>query len=259
MNNSQATKTTFRHCVFIGFILGLSYISCPDLKAQYHEVGKASYYGKKFHGRKTASGEIYHSGKLTAAHKSLPFGTLVKVVNPKNGKSVTVKINDRGPYAKGRIIDLSGAAAEQIGLLSSGVATVELTSNFDSNLAQTKKLKKQKLAETADENISSFENTIEFCDQIEEAGKTYDKDGSSVAISGYGIQLGSFRNLQYATDLAESLCYEEPQEIFIHIEEKENQKFYRVLVGHCIEKQEAQLFLNNLQKRGLDGFVVKHL
>lgn len=88
--------------------------------------GKASYYGNEFDGRKTASGEIFRQSKLTAAHKKLPFGTQVKVTNLKNGKSVTVKINDRGPFVAGRIIDLSKTAAEEIGMLKDGVAKVKI-------------------------------------------------------------------------------------------------------------------------------------
>ncbi|MBO6676926.1 MAG: septal ring lytic transglycosylase RlpA family protein [Rhizobiales bacterium] len=88
--------------------------------------GIASYYGRKFHGRPTASGERFDMNDLTAAHKTLPFGTLVRVTNPRNGKQVTVRINDRGPYAHGRTIDLSRAAAQEIGLIGRGHGSVEL-------------------------------------------------------------------------------------------------------------------------------------
>jgi rare lipoprotein A len=88
--------------------------------------GMASYYGLGFHGKKTASGERFNMYKLTAAHKSLPFGTRVRVTNLDNNKSVIVRINDRGPYAKGRIIDLSLAAARDIGMVKSGTARVRL-------------------------------------------------------------------------------------------------------------------------------------
>jgi rare lipoprotein A len=90
------------------------------------ETGYASWYGNRFHGRQTASGEIYDMNKLTAAHKKLPFGTYVRVVNLDNGKSTVVKINDRGPFVKGRIIDLSRAAAESIDMLGTGVAKVTI-------------------------------------------------------------------------------------------------------------------------------------
>lgn len=101
----------------------------PDKKAAkgaYVEEGQASWYGKKFHGRKTASGEKFNMHALTAAHKTLPFGTRVKVTNLDNSKSVVVKINDRGPFTKGRIIDLSYAAAKKVGMIESGVARVRI-------------------------------------------------------------------------------------------------------------------------------------
>ena len=92
----------------------------------YHAVGLASYYGRKFHGRRTASGEHYNMQALTAAHRTLAFGSRVEVTNLKNGRKVRVRINDRGPFIKGRIIDLSYAAAKQIGMLSRGVARVKI-------------------------------------------------------------------------------------------------------------------------------------
>lgn len=90
-------------------------------------VGVASFYGPGFHGKKTASGERFNMYDLTAAHKTIPFNTKVKVTNIENNKSVVVRINDRGPYKKGRIIDLSKSAAEKIGLIQSGTAKVKLT------------------------------------------------------------------------------------------------------------------------------------
>lgn len=93
----------------------------------YKQRGIASWYGSKFHGRRTASGEIYNMYAFTAAHKSLPFGTYVKVRNLKNNREVIVRINDRGPYYPGRIIDLSYAAAKAIGMIGTGTAPVEIT------------------------------------------------------------------------------------------------------------------------------------
>ncbi len=90
------------------------------------EVGWASWYGKKFHGRQTASGEVYDMYQLTAAHKTLPLGTTVMVTHLKNDKSVMVIINDRGPFVKGRIIDLSYASAQAVGMVEEGVAKVRV-------------------------------------------------------------------------------------------------------------------------------------
>ena len=88
--------------------------------------GKASWYGPKFHGRLTANGEIFNSYGLTAAHRSLPFGTKVRVTNLRNGRSVIVRINDRGPFIKGRIIDLSAGAAQKLNMVGNGVANVQI-------------------------------------------------------------------------------------------------------------------------------------
>ena len=89
-------------------------------------TGTASFYGKRFHGRLTANGERFDMRAMTAAHRTLPFGSKVRVTNPRNGRQVVVRINDRGPFAKGRAIDLSRAAAEEIGMIHRGHARVEL-------------------------------------------------------------------------------------------------------------------------------------
>jgi rare lipoprotein A len=92
----------------------------------FEQEGLASWYGGKFQGRRTANGEIFDTNEFTAAHKSLPFGTIVKVTSLENGKSTVVRINDRGPFVPGRIIDLSQAAASAIGLAGKGVAKVRI-------------------------------------------------------------------------------------------------------------------------------------
>ena len=88
--------------------------------------GKASYYHDSLHGRQTASGEIYNKSAMTAAHKYLPLGTRVRVTNVKTGKSIKVKINDRGPFVKGRIIDLSRKAATKLGMIDKGIVNVKV-------------------------------------------------------------------------------------------------------------------------------------
>jgi rare lipoprotein A len=88
------------------------------------QTGAASWYGPGFHGKRTANGETFNTNALTAAHKTLPFGTQVRVTNERTGKSVVVRINDRGPYAHGRVIDLSKAAAEAVGIEGVGQVTL---------------------------------------------------------------------------------------------------------------------------------------
>ncbi len=98
-----------------------------SLPTKAQQRGKATFYTRKWDGRKTASGERLYNDSLVCAHKTHKFGTLLKVKNPVNGKEVVVKVIDRGPYAKGRIIDLSIRAARELGILSQGVAVVEVS------------------------------------------------------------------------------------------------------------------------------------
>ena len=90
------------------------------------QIGVASYYGSKFHKKRTANGEIFNMYKVSAAHKTLPLGTKVRVINLKNGRSLTMTINDRGPYTKGRVIDLSYKAAQKLGFVNQGTTKVRI-------------------------------------------------------------------------------------------------------------------------------------
>ncbi len=94
---------------------------------RYSKEGIASWYGPGFHGKKTANGEIYNQNAMTAAHKTLPLGSVVEVKNLENGKKIIVRINDRGPFIHGRIIDLSKKGAAKLGMLDSGIAKVRVT------------------------------------------------------------------------------------------------------------------------------------
>ncbi len=105
-------------------IVILSFVASNVMSQTY--TGNASYYGSGFHGRKSASGKVYDMYKFTCAHRSLPFGTRLKVTNLKNGKTTTVEVTDRGPYAKGRIIDLSKVAAIELDMVKAGVTRVRI-------------------------------------------------------------------------------------------------------------------------------------
>src|SRR5436190_7765725 len=118
----------FYHRVIL-FSSILFLVACAERRANVPVEllsGKASYYGDEFHGDTTASGDIYDQNEFTAAHRTLPFGTLVLVVNEKNKKEVVVSINDRGPFHKKRIIDLSVASAMKIGMYENGIASVKI-------------------------------------------------------------------------------------------------------------------------------------
>lgn len=107
----------YRYWSLLLFFLLYSFSTYAQLKT---ETGVASYYGKRFHGRQTASGEVFDKGKMTAAHRTLPFGTIVKVTREDNGNFIYVRINDRGPFIRNRVIDLSRKAAEKLGIVRRG-------------------------------------------------------------------------------------------------------------------------------------------
>jgi len=118
---SEEQKIVFVTTVVVLLVYGL--MEFHDL---YSMTGIASWYGRRFMGKKTASGEIFDPEKMTAAHRRLPMGTIVKVMNLKNGRETVVRINDRGPYIPGRIIDLSRAAARQMDMIKRGLAPVRM-------------------------------------------------------------------------------------------------------------------------------------
>jgi len=123
------TKLTGIRFIPVFFVMTFLLFSCARIyypPSEIIQTGVASWYGPNFHGKTTSNKEIYDMHDLTAAHKSLPFGTYVMVTNLNNGKSVTVRINDRGPFVKGRIIDLSYAAAKAVDMIGTGTAPVRL-------------------------------------------------------------------------------------------------------------------------------------
>lgn len=143
MLNNKLKRMKKLNLIFVALILNLL-VGCSSASAISHDkttsyssthqlTGKASWYSQKFHGKRTASGERYNKGAYTAAHKSLPFGTIVRVTNTANDKKVDVKINDRGPFVKGRVIDLSQEAFEQIGSVKKGVVPIKIEIIDDSN------------------------------------------------------------------------------------------------------------------------------
>jgi rare lipoprotein A len=112
--------------LLLGGCTSLSHAPDSGRAADYRAEGLASWYGSRHHGRRTASGERFNQHALTAAHRSLPIGSRVRVTNLRNLRSVVVRINDRGPHARGRLIDVSRKAAEQLGMLNSGEAPVRV-------------------------------------------------------------------------------------------------------------------------------------
>lgn len=116
---------TIKQVIFFLATLVTFALTTPAV-AQGQQHGKASYYSNSLHGHRTSDGSRYHKDSLTCAHRTLPFGTLLKITNKKNGKEVIVKVTDRGPYCTGRVVDLSMAAARELGMVARGVAAVQV-------------------------------------------------------------------------------------------------------------------------------------
>jgi rare lipoprotein A len=127
INGAQERMTrSSRPLAITAVVLGCTFgaVSAPAEETQPIQTGATSWYGPGFHGKRTANGERFNTNALTAAHKTLPFGTQLRVTNERTGRSVVVRINDRGPYAHGRVIDLSKAAADAVGFLGVGMVTL---------------------------------------------------------------------------------------------------------------------------------------
>jgi rare lipoprotein A len=183
------------------------------------EKGYASWYGGKFQGRTTASGEIFDTNLLTAAHKTLPFGTIVRVTNLENNLSVEVKINDRGPFVEGRIIDLSHAAAKIIEMLGMGVAPVSV----------------EVVSGSAD---IAAEDT---------AGEIPDKNNGLVI-----IQVGSFQNRKNAQAVLNLL-----KDIGVPAVFEESGEVIRVIIPEVAEK-DTEWYLTKLKHLGFYDSFIRH-
>jgi len=167
------------------------------------ESGVASWYGPKFHGKRTANGEIYNMYSLTAAHRTLPFNSFVRVHNLDNGESIVVRINDRGPFAKNRIIDLSKKAAAEIGMLGPGTARVQLyLVEGDRNSVADRNLKEPtytvQLGSFAEENRAIRRSSQISGSRVE---KVYLNGGNAV----YRVYYGTFTRQERAEEAKRDL------------------------------------------------------
>ncbi len=193
-----------------------------DSSAGYRERGIASWYGTKFHGRRTSSGETYDMYKMTAAHKTLPLPTYVEVINLENNKRIIVRVNDRGPFHEGRIIDLSYTAATKLGIVRNGTGRVEVRA-LSANTAST--------------------GTIAADDSAPRK-----QDGGKQAIY---VQVGSFSDSVNASALKQKLEALSSHMITIRQVVVNNRPFYRVLIGPIFHIDIADKVVATLNQLGV--------
>lgn len=203
------------------------------------QTGKASFYADKFEGSFTASGEKYKHNKLTAAHKSLPFGTKVRVTNLANNEAVEVLINDRGPYVENRIIDLSKSAAEKLGFVNQGLAEVKL-----------------EIIDPGDGKKSDPVKTIDHV-AVEEQ-EFYDFEIARLKPKGYGIQIGTYQELVNLMRLSDNLKNSYKKQVTVQVKIVNGVKYYGIILGQFSTRSKAEQFRNNLVRKFPDAFIVEY-
>ena len=206
----------------------------PAIDYNYNEVGIASWYGPGFHGKKTANGEVFDQNKISAAHKTLPMPSIVKVTNLDNGKVLeNIRVNDRGPFAGNRIIDLSKKAAQELGFVNSGVAKVrvEIMEN-ESRIYASKNSKKNSVRKANKAKVEKVQRKVipseEGEQNSDEVSKNSTEDNSILKDKPVIIQVGAFGDHRNAKSLTENLS-----EFKAYIERKfiDNKYLYRVRIG----------------------------
>jgi len=194
-----------------------------DSAQGYVKRGMASWYGPDFHGKRTSSGETYNMHAMTAAHKTLPLPTTVRVKNLSNGKTVVLKVNDRGPFKDDRVIDLSFAAAKKLGVVGPGTAKVEVTALTSDSTKSRPKVRVMPLKSTASTQDDVF------------------------------IQLGSFGSELNARNLLNDLTAKNEKPILISKVDTEKGVFHRVRLGPLLDLSEADSVHKRLKRKGFPG------
>jgi len=232
-------------------VLGKTYRVMKTAKG-YKERGGASWYGTKFHGRLTSNGERYNMYEMTAAHKSLPIPTYVTVKNLDNGREIIVRVNDRGPFHEGRIIDLSYAAASKIGMLKKGTARVEVKAIDPREWKKSKRARKKAKVAAAKASAAALVAPVAVAATLDTSASA-----NTAVIKREYLQVAAFKNLEAAQTLQNQLldtlqALNEAANVVIH---PSDQDVYRVRIGPFGSTAESLLIKN---AAGLESFGKMH-
>jgi len=222
-------------------VLGREYVPATTVR-RYRERGVASWYGRKFHGQKTSTGEPYDMYKMTAAHPTLPLPSYARVTNVSTGKSVIVRVNDRGPFLHGRVIDLSYAAANKIGIAQNGSGLVDVEAIVPSDLVLANATPPLAPVSGPEPSAASPDPELE----------------ASAAPGGFAVQLGAFANYANAQNF---LTHAQNQLAAVPVEAKVRQMggLFRVYVGPYADRDEARRVADRLNAAfGLATTVAPH-
>jgi rare lipoprotein A len=221
---------------YLFFVVSFIFLTSANAQVQ---TGKASFYSDSFEGQPTASGEKYRATKMTAAHKTLPFGTVVKVTNLANNESVEVTINDRGPFVEGRVIDVSKAAAEKLGFFNQGTTEVKI-----------------EVLDAGNGKGKTQPAMVEYV-TVEER-EFYNFDISKINPRGYGAQLGTYQELSNLLRVTDNLKKTYRKKVTVQVKILNGTKFYSLILGPFSNREKAESFVLGLKKQFPDSFVLDY-
>ena len=236
-------------------------LTCSLAQSQVQEKGYASYYGKEFQGRKTASGERYDMKSYSAAHRTLPFGTIIKVTRTGSNSFVYVKVNDRGPFSKKRVIDVSRKAADKLDLISDGVAlvVVEVMSGSADSLIKLNEVDPTYVYDGTVKDSVHVANTKQIQWELVKLNRIYNINAESQSPQGYGVQVLSISDINKMKSEVDSLYKKGFEKIFIEPAYVGDKKSFRILVGQFKERSQATNDKIKLESLGYNGFVKKYI
>ena len=219
----------------------------PKEDYDYSEVGIASWYGEDFHALKTANGENYDMNTLTAAHRTLPLPSIVKVTNLENGRSLVLRINDRGPYAKNRIIDVSKRAAQLLGFQAKGTAKVRV----EIMEKESKELKAALLGEEFNSDYTPIPKTAYNSEASRDPMQLVGSEGSikSYPKGSWFVQAGAYSRQSSAQNVSKKL--ESTGDTNIYYVDVNGQKYYRVRIGPFAKQADAAASLERVKNFGI--------
>jgi rare lipoprotein A len=218
-------------------VLGKRYYPMSN-NVGYREKGIASWYGKKFHGRKTATGETYDMYQMTAAHKTLPLPSYAEVTNLDNGRKIIVKVNDRGPFHRGRIIDLSYAGAKKLGIIGRGTGRVEVHAIDASTYVANKPFSKPSV------------ESVSIASQHVHEDKAYPEQATA-GEAGVYLQVGTFSSIDRAKELKQKLAGHLTETVFLMPVYREQGALYRVRVGPLASVEASEMMAVKLKSIGV--------
>lgn len=202
------------------------------------QTGKASFYADKFEGSPTASGEKYRHSRLTAAHKTLPFGTRVRVTNTANNKTVEVVINDRGPYVEDRVIDLSKSAAERLDFINQGLADVRI-----------------EVIDPGDGKKGDPPRTISQVSVDEK--EFYGFEVARLKPRGFGVQIGTYQELVNLMRFSENLRNSYKKNVTVQVKIINGIKYYAIILGQFPNRAKAEHFREQVKNKFPDAFIIE--